>query len=253
MTDALTQFYDRPYISYQERNLTESADLYFTSILRSKTVLKQGDLPSPYQQLFEVKTGMQSFTCTFKGAQRQFDWLEISIFYNKLLQHTTIYDSQDLELASKLIKTVKFENTMTYSLTEKLSYDLEKEDDKNILYKMLVAKACEGCTTAPLIQYKNNEIYQKITKEDEFTTNDTDNRIWIDMRRSKGYTDELEKIKINRDDRGLAVVIGFKEAAAKQLGVRIVGYSQGEYWYLLSNKGYIMSFKNYNILKADQS
>ena len=60
---------------------------------------------------------------------------------------------------------------------------------------MLVAKACEGCTTAPLIQYKNNEIYQKITKEDEFTTNDTDNRIWIDMRRSKGYTDELEKIK----------------------------------------------------------
>ena len=196
---------------------------------------------------------MQSFTCTFKGAQRQFDWLEISIFYNKLLQHTTIYDSYDLELASKLIKTVKFENTMTYSLTEKLSYDLEKEDDKNILYKMLVAKACEGCTTAPLIQYKNNEIYQKITKEDEFTTNDTDNRIWIDMRRSKGYTDELEKIKINRDDRGLAVVIGFKEAAAKQLGVRIVGYSQGEYWYLLSNKGYIMSFKNYNILKADQS
>ena len=196
---------------------------------------------------------MQSFTCTFKGAQRQFDWLEISIFYDKLLQHTTIYDSYDLELASKLIKTVKFENTMTYSLTEKLSYDLEKEDDKNILYKMLVAKACEGCTTAPLIQYKNNEIYQKITKEDEFTTNDTDNRIWIDMRRSKGYTDELEKIKINRDDRGLAVVIGFKEAAAKQLGVRIVGYSQGEYWYLLSNKGYIMSFKNYNILKADQS
>ena len=40
MTDALTQFYDRPYIPYQERNLTESADLYFTSILRSKTVLK---------------------------------------------------------------------------------------------------------------------------------------------------------------------------------------------------------------------
>ena len=157
---------------------------------------------------------MQSFTCTFKGAQRQFDWLEISIFYNKLLQHTTIYDSYDLELASKLIKTVKFENTMTYSLTEKLSYDLEKEDDKNILYKMLVAKACEGCTTAPLIQYKNNEIYQKITKEDEFTTNDTDNRIWIDMRRSKGYTDELEKI--SRDDSGLAVVIGFKEAAPKK-------------------------------------
>ena len=58
------------------------------------------------------------------------------------------------------------------------------------------------------------------------------------MRRSKGYTDELEKI--NRDDSGLAVVIGVKGAVAKKLRLRIVGYSQGEYCYLLSNKGYIM-------------
>ena len=71
------------------------------------------------------------------------------------------------------------------------------------------------------------------------------------MRRSKSYTDELEKI--NRDDSSLAVVIGFKEAAAKNLRLRLVGYSQGEYWYLLSNKGYVMSLKNYNISTADQS
>ena len=71
--------------------------------------------------------------------QRQFDWLEISIAYDKSFQHTTIYDSYDLEIASKLIKTIKFENTSTtYSLTGKLSFDLEKDVGKNILYKMLV-------------------------------------------------------------------------------------------------------------------
>ena len=115
---------------------------------------------------------------------------------------------------------------------------------------MLVAKACYGYSTWPLTQYKNNEIYQEITEEDEFTTNNTDDRIFIDMRRIKGCTDELEKI--NRDDSGPAVTTGFKESAAKKLRLRITGYSQGEYWYLLSNKGYIMSFKNYNISKADQ-
>ena len=176
----------------------------------------------------------------------------MSIVYDKSFQHITIYDSYDLELSSKLVKTIKFENTSTnYSLTGKLSFDLKKDDDKNILYKMLVAKACDGCSTVPLTQYKNNEIYQEITEEDEFTTNDTDDRIWIDMRRSKDYTDELEKIY--HDDSGLAVTIGFKEAAAKKLRLRIIGYSQGEYWCLLSNKGYIMSFKNYNISKAVQS
>ena len=203
-------------------------------------------LPSPYQQLFEVNTGTQDFTCTFKGAQRQFDWLEILIVYDKSYKHTTIYDSYDLELAAKLIKTVKFENTsMTYSLTGKLSYDLEKEDEKNILYKMLVAHACNGCSSAPLTQYKNNEIYQEITAEDEFTNNEKDDRIYIDMRRSKGYTDELEKI--NCDDSGVALNISLKDVAAKKIRLIIIGFSQAEYWYLLSNKGY----KNYNISKAD--
>ena len=68
--------------------------------------------------------------------------------------------------------------------------------------------------------------------EDECTTNSTDDRTWINMRRSKGYTDELEKI--NRDDSGLVVVIGFRDATAAKLRLRITGHSQGEYWYLLS-------------------
>ena len=99
---------------------------------------------------------------------------------------------------------------------------------------MFAARACDGCSTAPLTQYKTNEIYQEITEEDKLTTNDTGDRILVDMRRSKGYTDELEKI--NRDDSGLAVTIGFKETATKKLRLRVTGYSQGEYWYLLSNK-----------------
>ena len=96
----------------------------------------------------------------------------------------------------------------------KLSYDLQKEDEKNILFKMLVAHACNGCSSAPLTQYKNNEIYQEITAEDEFTSNEKDDRIYIDMRRSKGYTDELKKI--NRDDSGVALNISLKDAAAKK-------------------------------------
>ena len=204
--NALIQIYDKPYISDQEISLTHGADIYFTGILRSETALRQGVLESLYQQVFEVNTGTQDFTCTFKGAQRQFDWLEISIVYDRSYQHTTIYDSYDLELAAKLIKTIKFENTSTtYSLTGKLSYDLTREDYKNMLYKMLVAHSCDGCSSAPLTQCKNNQIYQEITEEDKFTDNKRDERIYIDMRRSKSYNDELEKI--NRDDSGIPLTI----------------------------------------------
>ena len=69
------------------------------------------------------------------------------------------------------------------------------------------------------------------------------------MQRSQGYSDELEKL--TRDESGLAVVINLKEAVKKKMRLRIVGYSQAEYWYALSNKGYIISYKNYNISKED--
>ena len=72
--DAFINVYDRPFIACQEINLTQAAGLYFEGILRSETALRQGVLPAPYQQLFEIAQGTQSFTCTFKGAQIWFAW-----------------------------------------------------------------------------------------------------------------------------------------------------------------------------------
>ena len=70
------------------------------------------------------------------------------------------------------------------------------------------------------------------------------------MRRSKGYRDELEKL--TRDNSGLNLTGNLKKAAEKKMRLRIVGYSLAEYWYTLSNKGYIMTYKNYNISKYDE-
>ena len=200
--------------------------------------------------MFEINKGTQSLTVTFKGAQRQFEWLELSLVYDKSYQHLTIYDSYDVELPAKMVQSIKFENTSsTYSLTGKLEYNYKNHDEKNLLYKMFIAYNWYGCTTAPLTQNKNNEIYQEITQQDEYRDNTKDDRIYLHMRRSKGYTDELEKL--TRDDSSLAVVINLKEAAKKKMRLRLTGFSQAEYWYASSNKGYIMTYKNYNISKEE--
>ena len=74
--DALIQFHDRQYIAYEEINLIKTMDNYLSGILRSEQAFRMGVLPSPYQQEFEIATGTQSLTVTFKGAQKQFEWLE---------------------------------------------------------------------------------------------------------------------------------------------------------------------------------
>ena len=79
---------------------------------KDETVLRMGVLPAPYQQLFEINKDIQSLTVTFKGAQKQLEWLEISLVYDKSYQHLAIYDSYDLELEAKLVQSIKFENTI---------------------------------------------------------------------------------------------------------------------------------------------
>ena len=44
------------------------------------------------QNSYELVVGIQSFTVDLVVAKRQFDWLEISLVYNKSKKHTTIYD-----------------------------------------------------------------------------------------------------------------------------------------------------------------
>ena len=66
----------------------------------------------------------------------------------------------------------------------------------------------------PLIQYKNNEIKQELTKENDYFSSKSDERLYIDMRRSKGYTDELEKL--TRDIGGVNLSLKLKAAVTKE-------------------------------------
>ena len=74
----------------------------------------------------------------------------------------------------------------TYSVTGQLEYKVSNEDGKHWLYQMFVAYYCEGCSAAPLTQYKNNKIKQELTKEKDYFRDNSDERLYIDMRRSKG-------------------------------------------------------------------
>ena len=147
------------------------------------------------------------------------------IVYDRSEQYQTIYDSYDLELAARNVQSITLENvTNTYSVTGMLECNIDNEDDKHSLHVMFVAYNCNGCSAAPLTQYRNNEIYQKLKPEETYFGNESDKKIYIDMRRSKGYTDELEKL--TRNDSDGSITVKLKAAATKKLRLKIVGYSK---------------------------
>ena len=60
-----------------------------------------GTQKTPLQKIYEIHTGQDSIDVDILGANRQFDWIELSLVYDKSDKHTMIYDSYNHELAAK--------------------------------------------------------------------------------------------------------------------------------------------------------
>ena len=74
---------------------------------------------TPIQKTCGTNIGTDSIKIGFLGSNRQFDWIELSLVYDKSDKHTTTYGSYNVELAEKT-KSVKLSNyTKIYSLTNK--------------------------------------------------------------------------------------------------------------------------------------
>ena len=151
---------------------------------------------TPYQKTYELQTGSQDFIVDFKGANRQFDWIEISLVYDKSDKHLSAYDSYNLEAAAKLIKAIEYANISNEnSATNMLRYDLGNDLHKHLLYKQFLAWNTNGCSTAPLCDFMNNPVIQELEKEKNYFAANSGDCIYIDLRQSNGYTKELEKPK----------------------------------------------------------
>ena len=118
--DAKIIFTEAPFIQYEQTLLDKNFRQYLETIMVSKKILRMGAQKTPTQKTYEINVGQDSLDIDFLGLQRQFDWLELSIVYNKNDKHATIYNSYNTELAAKTIKSVKLSNFIgIYSLTDK--------------------------------------------------------------------------------------------------------------------------------------
>ena len=147
--------------------------------------------------------------------------------YDKCDKQITIYDSYNVEMATKTIKSVKLSNfTEIYSITNEKRYDTDKLTQKYLLYKQFVVLRCNSCTTTPLTDCINNPIYQELIDEKDYFENKSNERIYLDLRESSGYTHKVEKLKRNDSKINLHVLL--KSAVTKKLRLRVWAHSIGE-------------------------
>ena len=227
-----------PYLLYYQFDLDDVYRMYFAVV--SENLLRTGKRKTPLQKSYELAAGAQSKTITFNNAFKQFSFLEISLVFNRSDHHLSIYDSYNSEVAATNIKTIKLQNALnTYSEFNTAKFDLEDEKDRYTLYNAFVAWVTNSSSIVPKSTFMYNKTRQELPNRNTYFT-DSDERVYIDIRRSKGYTGEFEKV--NQDDSDLSITIDLKAAAAKKMRLRMTGYFEGEYMYMLGKDGLIMNY-----------
>ena len=90
-----------PYVQYEQILLDKNFRQYLEIIMVSKKIMRMGTQKIPLQKTYEINVGQDSIDIDFLDAKRQFDWIELSLVYDKSDKHTTVCDSYNYELAAK--------------------------------------------------------------------------------------------------------------------------------------------------------
>ena len=72
-----------PFIQYEQILLDKNFRQHLETIMVSKKIIRMGAQKTLIQKTYEIKTGSDSLNVEFLGANRQFDWIEISIVNDK--------------------------------------------------------------------------------------------------------------------------------------------------------------------------
>ena len=129
---------------------------------------------------------------------------------------------------------------------------MTEEHDKYLINRNFVGWTTgQECTVGPLTQYANNEIYKELIKyENYYSKTKSDEKLYVDIRRGRGFSNELERIV--RNDSSLTLTITLQNAAVKRMRLRVVGYYQVEYIYSMRNLGLLLSYKDYEIVAQNE-
>ena len=71
------------FIQYEQLLLDDNFRQYLETIMVSIKILRMKTQKSPIQKTYKINVGVDAIEIDFLGSNRQFDWLELSLMYNK--------------------------------------------------------------------------------------------------------------------------------------------------------------------------
>ena len=151
-----------------------------------------------------------------------------------------------------MIQNIELSNICdVYSATNTMKFDINNDTQKHLLWKQYIVWHCDGYTNAPVSDYINNSMFQELLPENIYKANISDKSVYIDFRVNLGYTNEMERP--SRNNSKLKLTIETKILLTKKMRLRVWGYTNGEYLYILHDGNLMLKYKTYTIKSLDDA
>ena len=95
-----------------------------------------------------------------------------------------------------------------------MKFDISNDTQKHLLWKQYVAWHCNGYTAEAISDYINKSVFQELLLESGYSGDKSNEKIYINLPDSLGYTDKIEKP--SRNESKLNVTIELRNPLAKQ-------------------------------------
>ena len=129
-------------------------------------------------------------------------------------------------------------------------YDLTEFDDQLTIFRQYCAYITNTPSTNTFLDFPNNRDIQTNVKKENFFTNTTVKRLYINLRDSLGVTGKKDLLK--RSDESIEVEISLRDAAPLNLDTAMTGQSFSEFVYEQGSNGNMVSLFKYKIVKDDK-
>ena len=96
MPDTQIIFTKPPHLQYEQFLLDKNFRQYLETIMVSKKILKMGVQKILIQKTYKISVSSDSINVDFLSSNRQFDWIEMSLVFDKSDKLTTICDSYNI-------------------------------------------------------------------------------------------------------------------------------------------------------------
>ena len=119
--------------------------------------------------------------------RRTIDWLEKSLVYKKSDKHRTIYENYNAEYPARMLKNTQLSNISdAYGTTNTMKFDINNGIQNHLLWKQYIAWHCDDYTNAPVSDYINNPVFQKLLPENKYMANTSNKGVYKHLKDSLG-------------------------------------------------------------------